>query len=345
MCVRTKTSYGCGHVYKNTNDCYSSACTGVDRYHYLKEGDCRECKSGGTTVSRGREGKGRYAQEIHRSKVKDAPASSSKSSSASQRNVSGGASPWVTEPDPEKTWQSPHRKQADEAWVSEHQDRISDLQERLDKVQLSERPRPSYSKELVIISDKHDYDDDDQDDYDTVHETPSKKRLPIDIRQRSERSQPHRHQDRQYSHDSLPDSMPSYRSSPKLRKPSTFNAVNAYPDPTYEYDYYNNTPSTHASTKQHHSHKRHQHTPSRSKSDSHHVHRSRGYDSDYEISPIPPLQIPPPVPAVYDTYEYYSPNASPSGAPYTFPDYPYDMGPGHPPVSRPHHYVNFHPRY
>lgn len=348
MCVRTKTSYGCGHVYKSTNDCYSSACDGIDRFHYMKEGDCRECRKEGVNVSRGKDGKGRYAQKLKSSKPRDKSYSSSAEVLSSEREKGSVTSPWAPQDKPEKTWESPHRRQADEAWLSEHDDRISDLQDRFGTFNLSDKQsRPKYSKELVIASkdydddednydqyDKYDKYDEDEEDYVFVHETPTKKHHPIEARRHTdgkiERSHSHRHQDRQYSHDSLPDSMPSYRSSPKMRKASTLSVVNTYPEASQEYDYYH--PSGRAAPKHHH--RRHQHGSNRSRKDSYPDRYD--YESDYEVNPAPPpLHMPPPAVPMYDNYEYYSPGNSPAGPHYVYSEYPYEVS--HPPPRQQHY--------
>lgn len=136
MCIRTKTSWGCGCQVKDTEECRSSRCSGLERFHYEKEGDCRRCKYGGGGITRGREGKGRYAQQMTRRSPVD---------------VSGGASAWAPAPTTsrrEKEWQSPTRKEADSAWEQEHSSRIDDLQQRIEKFSVSsESPRRVASPE------------------------------------------------------------------------------------------------------------------------------------------------------------------------------------------------------
>jgi hypothetical protein len=126
MCVRTKSSYGCGHTYKQDESCHRSSCAGLERYHFEKEGDCRQCRRGGGSVSRGREGQGRYARELSKkdqkpyvTRVPLAPIS-----------TNGQPSPWAPASRREKDWRSPIRKQADEAWEEEHARREEDLQSR-----------------------------------------------------------------------------------------------------------------------------------------------------------------------------------------------------------------------
>jgi len=133
MCVRTKTSYGCGHEYKTTNECYSSRCTGVEKYHYPREGDCKDCKRGGIEVTRGREGKGRYAQAIGRrtqekDKSREPLVEISNNIETLTLDVGGGISPWGPPLQKEKDWGSPSRAKADRAWLEEHGERNVDLQ-------------------------------------------------------------------------------------------------------------------------------------------------------------------------------------------------------------------------
>lgn len=126
MCTRTKTSYGCGHVHKTDDECKSRSCNGIERYHILREGDCRECKYGGHTVTRGKEGKGRYAQEL---KIKTAPpATPRKPLSSISPNTR--ANPWAPPKPREREWHSPVRRAADDAWLREHAKREMDLESR-----------------------------------------------------------------------------------------------------------------------------------------------------------------------------------------------------------------------
>ncbi|KAL2436186.1 hypothetical protein ABEF95_002280 [Exophiala dermatitidis] len=129
MCVRTKTSYGCGCEFKTTVECHSSRCQGLERYHYPREGDCRACKLGGQEVTRGREGKGRYAQELSKNSSMGAISRlSGEGHPSCPLDIGGGISPWAAPTKREKEWHSPSRKKADEAWLQEHVERNSDLQ-------------------------------------------------------------------------------------------------------------------------------------------------------------------------------------------------------------------------
>jgi hypothetical protein len=126
MCTRTKTSYGCGCRHKSTKECHSQSCTGLFRYHFVKEYDCDECRRGGDLVTRGREGKGRYAREL---KLSNAPSPVTRPPlSPISTNIK--ASPWAQEPPRprEKEWRSPVRRKADDAWLVEHERREQDLE-------------------------------------------------------------------------------------------------------------------------------------------------------------------------------------------------------------------------
>jgi hypothetical protein len=124
MCTRTLNSYGCGCRHKLTQECYSQHCTGETKYHFIREGDCKECRRGGNRVTRGIEGKGRYGRELKQS---NAPATRLPLSPISPNIKS---SPWA--PDPprprEKEWRSPVRRKADDAWLAEHERRERDLE-------------------------------------------------------------------------------------------------------------------------------------------------------------------------------------------------------------------------
>lgn len=126
MCVRTKTSYGCGHNYKQDQYCHQHSCAGLERYHFEEEGDCRQCRRGGKTVSRGREGQGRYARELYKKEYQSSTIQTPLSPSLHHLE----SSPWAPSSRREKDWRSPLRKQADEAWEEEHSRREEDLQSR-----------------------------------------------------------------------------------------------------------------------------------------------------------------------------------------------------------------------
>ena len=138
MCIKTKTTYGCGCSIKQIDDCHSSRCEGVERYRIERQGDCRDCKSGGVVVTRGREGKGRYGQEITRRNSND-----NTTMSSSRGDLYGGASAWAPSPVTKRDeWHSPTRQKADSAWEREHEARIEDLSHRAEKLSVSSSPRP-----------------------------------------------------------------------------------------------------------------------------------------------------------------------------------------------------------
>ncbi|KIV83997.1 hypothetical protein PV11_05977 [Exophiala sideris] len=156
MCVRTKTSWGCGHEFKTTNECRSSRCQGLERYHYEKGRDCRDCKEGGHAITRGREGKGRYAQELSRR--------NSAESSNESLDVGSGISPWANPNKREKEWHSPSRKKADDAWLQEHVDRYSDLQTIRDSISGSDRASTTVYSPIGRTEKVYEYEEDQQHD-------------------------------------------------------------------------------------------------------------------------------------------------------------------------------------
>jgi hypothetical protein len=130
MCVRTKTSYGCGCDYKTTVECQALHCQGLERYQYPKKGDCRECKAQGATLTRGRDGFGRYGQQIRRrseSRGED-EFDSTPDLSPETEDVGHGISPWAAPTTREKDWISNSRRKADDRWLEEHSERNFDLQ-------------------------------------------------------------------------------------------------------------------------------------------------------------------------------------------------------------------------
>ena len=138
MCIRTKTSYGCGHTFKSTEDCSSSRCKGLDRFHIEKPGDCRSCKAGGDSIRRGQDGLGRYATE-HRlrdpqqyERRQPLTVVSNDSEPRGRRRARTpspsplGASPWAASEHTEyeeKLWSTSIRQEADSGWLREHADR------------------------------------------------------------------------------------------------------------------------------------------------------------------------------------------------------------------------------
>lgn len=164
MCVRTKTSYGCGCEFKTTTECHSSPCQGLERYHYPRNGDCRACKAGGDGVTRGREGRGRYAQEISRRTHKRDFSGSSDEHTPLPLDIGGGISPWAAPSKREKEWHSPSRKKADESWLEEHVERNSDLRtirESLSACSISDHASTAMYTPCRQSRDTHAYELDD----------------------------------------------------------------------------------------------------------------------------------------------------------------------------------------
>lgn len=244
MCVRTKTSYGCGHEFKTTADCHSSRCQGLERYHYPKKGDCRDCKQGGEAITRGREGKGRYAQEIsRRGRPREQLAESVHGAFPNTSEVGGGISPWAAPSTREKEWQGDWRKRADDAWLQEHVERSVDLQTIRDTVSScapSERGSPiahspvSRGERIYVYEDDPHYIQDD--DRERHHgRDPTERSLQIEIRSfhddHDRRS--HRPVSDRRRHDSQEsfESMHSMRSSTRKHTPARSYASYEYREP------------------------------------------------------------------------------------------------------------------
>ena len=148
MCVKTKTEWSCGCYKKALSTCddapnYSTPCSEIDKYRYLNDGDCKDCKAGGAKVTRGQDGLGRYGREIasrekktkrHSARAVLGEITGNRSQAGSANNELSASVPIVT-PDPwlqptrrEKKWESPHRRHADEEWEREHARRKEDIE-------------------------------------------------------------------------------------------------------------------------------------------------------------------------------------------------------------------------
>jgi len=142
MCVKTKTEWSCGCYKKALSPCDDAPdsrtpCSHVDKYRYLDDGDCKDCKAGGANVTRGQDGQGRYAREIaarekkskrqsNRAILGEITGNRSQADSASGPIVT--PDPWMKATRREKEWESPHRRHADEAWEREHARRKEDIE-------------------------------------------------------------------------------------------------------------------------------------------------------------------------------------------------------------------------
>lgn len=299
MCVRTKTSWGCGHEFKTTNDCRSSRCPGLERYHYQKERDCRNCKDGGETVTRGREGKGRYAQEIGR---RNHSAGSLSESSSQTLDVGVGISPWANPSKREKEWHSPSRKKADASWLQEHVERHSDLQtirESISAHSNSDRASTTVYSASDRTEKVYEYEEDlqhDNSDYEYRRPHGPGGDLKIEIRSmhddhhhdRGSRRPTHHHHRRRY------DSQESFESPPS----STEYQHRRYkPAPTTRttYDYHEPYDSGYGSysSRTSHSHGGHHYSPAIAKTE------------PYRYSPEPRLVSMKPSPPSMSSYGAY----------------------------------------
>lgn len=223
MCTKTKTSFGCGHCVKMTEYCGIPNCQTMERWKFPKFMDCGKCRASGQEVTRGRDGRGQHGREIARHKE-------SRRSSADPITPpvdSPGTphltiSPWARktpEIPQEKTWNTPTRQKADEAWLVEHERRLSDLEEKTSKMSLqssrrgSRRSSPRQSHERVI----HVIEVEEPEEID---ELPSRTKtipmLPYEIEEASKTYSHHR--GRKASRDSE-GSMPHYQESPMIKTP------------------------------------------------------------------------------------------------------------------------------
>lgn len=223
MCTKTKTSFGCGHCVKTIQDCGIPNCQTLEKWKFPKAMDCAKCLASGDTVTRGKDGRGRHGRE--RARHEESRQSSSdtyKRGTESPGTAHMAISPWAPktpEVPQEKSWNTPTRLKADEAWLVEHERRMSDLDEKTSKMSLgasrqnSRRasPRASYERGIEVIELVDDPED---------IESPSKPKpirlLPYEIEEASKTSS--RHRNRKISHDSE-GSMPHYQESPLLQTP------------------------------------------------------------------------------------------------------------------------------
>ncbi|KAK5100082.1 hypothetical protein LTR70_003272 [Exophiala xenobiotica] len=169
-----------------------------------KDWDCTPCKAAGANVTRGREGRGRHAQEI---RTRDSRQSSYDSLTPGSPHLT--ISPWAVAADPldlkEKKWHKPTRRQADDAWVIEHERRMSDLGEKTSQMSLSpHRGAPRRSKRTSPTSSyEHIIEADDVEEPEEFEPTPTKtnaiKMLPYELSDDSGKSSSH-HRSRRTSY-------------------------------------------------------------------------------------------------------------------------------------------------
>lgn len=185
--------------------------------------DCSKCRAAGETVTRGKDGRGRYAREIARERE-------SRQSSADTLNLDSetsgtrhmAISPWARRtPDvpQEKLWNTPTRQKADEAWLVEHEGRMLYFDDKTSKPsphtgrRESRRssPRESYERVIEVTEVEDDFE---EIDVFPLH-TKTSNLLPYEIEEASRT--PHR-RGRKVSHDSE-GSMPYYQESPMMKTP------------------------------------------------------------------------------------------------------------------------------
>lgn len=218
MCTKTKTSYGCGHALKALDSCGDSTCTSVEKYHFKKDVDCPTCRSGGTSVTRGKDGRGYYGK-LHRSEETSAgsPPSPSRQHRPNKIDLDGRSGPWSPEEARTKPWDSPIRRSADDAWLNEHDARMAGLQELVEKYSISSKSSrngsPHTSNERIAIH---------TDEQPFPHKLRYAKTMPLpyEVQAVDEESDPYRHRRsrraRKQSHKSE-DSMKDYVESPSIR--------------------------------------------------------------------------------------------------------------------------------
>lgn len=245
MCVRTKTSYGCGCEYKTDADCHLSRCSGLERYHYPRSGDCKTCKDAGHALTRGRDGRGRYGQEMHRrTQSPQEEFESPVETSPDTADVGNGISPWGAPSTRERDWISHSRRKADDAWLEEHSERNFDLQS-IREVAPSDPPSERNSpvnhsprrREARIYICNDDLSCDREDRHRRRHRREDSGRsLPVEIvRVRDDYDRPLQHtayrRRRQDSQESF-ESMPSSRSSTRKYRPGPASyATHEYAEP------------------------------------------------------------------------------------------------------------------
>lgn len=186
--------------------------------------DCGKCRASGQALTRGKDGRGRHGREQaryqeSRQSSADAPNPVHEGPGTPHMTVSPWArkSPQIPQ---EKSWSTPTRRKADDAWIVEHERRMSDLDEQASKMTLkptsrrSRRTTPRESYERVIeVSELVE----EPEEIDVLPSQPrSVNLLPYEI---EEASKTHSHRrSRKVSHDSE-GSMPYYQEMPLIKTP------------------------------------------------------------------------------------------------------------------------------
>lgn len=240
MCLKSKTTFGCGHCIKYTELCEEPSCNSMDRWKFPANKDCPQCKAAGEASTRGKEGRGRHGREIRTRESRQSSSDSypippSPSCSGSPRL---SISPWAASDHSlnEKKWDTPTRQKADAAWLIEHERRISELEKSTSKLSFgshkqtyvnSATPSPRSSYEKIIEADEIE----EPLDMDDIPPSQPKaiKMLPYEISQDSDRSS--RRRGRKTDHD-LDTSLPSHRREAVPKTPhrkTHFDISSEYP--------------------------------------------------------------------------------------------------------------------
>lgn len=162
MCTKSKTSFGCGHCVKAIQSCGTPQCQTLDKWKFPRNEDCGKCRAAGEVLTRGKDGRGRHGQQQARQKESrwssaDVPVPLIESPGAANLAIS----PWAQkgyQGQQVKIWDTPTRQKADDAWVVEHERRMSDLEETTSILSLKSKskssrratPRQSYERDIEV---------------------------------------------------------------------------------------------------------------------------------------------------------------------------------------------------
>lgn len=146
---------------KVTEPCDSPACTTVDRWKFPKNKDCPRCKAAGEAVTRGKEGHGRHGREIRIRRSRQSSFETLPTPISPSGSLNLSVSPWAVSDRlrEEKNWDTPTRRKADDAWLIEHERRLSDLEATASKLCIRDSHSPkrtlsTSSYERIIEADE-----------------------------------------------------------------------------------------------------------------------------------------------------------------------------------------------
>lgn len=224
MCTKTKTNFGCGHCVKALTECNAPLCQTLEKWKFEKMGDCAKCRAAGDAVTRGKDGRGRHGRErVRQQESRQSSSDTYHRTTESPGTAHASISPWAPktpEVPQQKPWSTPTRLKADEAWLVEHERRMSDLDEKTNKLSLGSNhqssrrasPRASYERGIEVT----ELDDEPEElDVPTGLSNPIRL-LPYEIEEASKTHS--RHRSRKVSHESE-GSMPYYQESPLMTTP------------------------------------------------------------------------------------------------------------------------------